>query len=124
MSGTHLIRIVSLAYNLFKKNENEVTLTEGEISVILTRGGCNRLGCDKKGIPQLTLYLEEEFGWSSLRINHLELLDIYEMDDASIVLILSKKALNYNLIGESLGQDELLYYSKVIDLLTDELANS
>lgn len=126
MSGTHLIRIVSLAYNFLKQNKKEVMITEGEMSVILVQTllSKSRLKIYKNGGLKISLYLMKEFNWRELRINHLELLDIHNMDDTSIALILSKKALNHNLSSDRLEQDDLLFYSKVIDLLTDKLANS
>ena len=69
----------------------------------------------------ITLLLgRRTFKWGDFRVNHIDLLGIYDMDETSIILILSKKVLNHNLMG-NIDTETLEKFSKVIDILTRKL---
>ena len=120
--STELIKIISLSYNLctrmrnFDINDGDFRITNKNtkdddfISLIYIT--------TVNGEHLLSLKLEKTFKWGDFKVDHVDLLDVYDMDETTIILMLSKKALNHNLIGRDIDKETLEKYSKVIDILT------
>ena len=121
--GAEIIRIISLSYNIIIKSSIDVT--DGDISISLYKSSSDtaiiQIRSNENSEGSISLLLEKTFRWGDFKINYLDLLDVYKMDYLTIILILSKKVLNHNLMDEDIDQTTLKMYSKVVDILTKQL---
>lgn len=121
--STELIKIISLSYNLISKED--VVINEGDFIISLYKTPSSdsviRVWDEENSKDLFVLLLEETFKWGEFRVNHIDLLGIYDMDETSIILILSKKVLNHNLMGRDIDKETLEKYSKVIEILSRKL---
>lgn len=121
--STELIKIISLSYNLYTRIRN-FDINDGDFRIICNETKDNNFDgviyITVNGNHILSLMLEKIFKWGAFKVDHVDLLDVYDMDDTFIILMLSKKALNHNFMGY-IDKETLEKYSKVIDILTRKL---
>lgn len=121
--STELIKIISLSYNIIAKED--VVINEGDFIISLYKTPSTdsiiRVWDEENSKDLFVLLLEKTFKWGEFKANYLDLLGVYDMDDTSIILILSKKVLNHNLMGRDIDKETLDKFSKVIDILTRKL---
>ena len=121
--STKLIKIISLSYNLYTRIRN-FDINDGDFRIYYNNTKDNNFGgvihITVNGEHLLSLLLEKIFKWGTFKVDHVDLLDLYDKDDAYIILILSKKVLNHNFMGD-IDKETLEKYSKVIDILTRKL---
>lgn len=123
--STELIKIISLSYNLCTRIRN-FDIIYGDFRITNKNTKDNNFVSyiditTVDGGHILSLMLEKIFKWGDFKVDHVDLLDLYDKDNAYIILMLSKKALNHNLMGRDIDTETLDKYSKVIDILTRKL---
>ena len=119
--STELVKIISLSYNICTRIWN-FDINDGDFRITCkeTKDNDSLIYITVNGEYILSLLLEKIFKWGDFKVDHNDLLPLYDKDDAYIILMLSKNTLNHNLIGRT-STETLEIYHKVIDILTRKL---